>query len=100
MIASLDWRSTVPFSGVFSSLRSHEADLPAQRAPAQASSWLSCAHGVARGAGDSQTPPCEGPEASVGVARAQAEPSVSLAGLRRRLPTGTLDLDPLPRSVL
>src|SRR5262249_25467067 len=81
--------------------RLREADLPAKRAPAEASSRLSRADVVACRAGDSQAPSREGPEAALRLTfkGAQAESPVSLAGLRRRLPASALDVDTLSRSL-
>src|SRR2546426_2713592 len=67
-ITRVDWLRHAPVRGNFSSspcLR--EADLPAQRAPAQASPRLPCAHVDPRGPGDPEAASREGPEASVGL---------------------------------
>lgn len=52
-------------------LRSHETDLPAQRAPTEAQAWLPCPNGDAGWPRDSEASPREGPEASVGVGAVQ-----------------------------
>jgi ribonuclease P protein component len=52
---------------IFLSLRLREADLPAQRTPSEASPRISRAHVVARGTGDPEAPPRQGPEASVSL---------------------------------
>jgi ribonuclease P protein component len=54
-----------PLWGIFFSLRPREADLPAQRAQAEASARLPCANVHARGPGDSEAAAREGPEAAV-----------------------------------
>jgi ribonuclease P protein component len=67
--AALDWPRDAPFSGEFSfPLRSREADLPAQRATAEAAARFSCAHGDACGSRDSQAQAREGSQAAVRLA--------------------------------
>jgi ribonuclease P protein component len=71
MTPALNWLQVLPFSGEISSLFDpREADLPAQRAPTEASPRFSCTHGIARRPRDSQAAPREGPEAAVRVADA------------------------------
>src|SRR5690348_7816851 len=95
--------ATAPRGAHSLSLRPRETDLPAQRAPAEASARVPRAHGDARRPRDSQAPPRQGPEASLRVSDAvDAAPAspVSVSGLRRRLPAGALDLDAFSRPVL
>ena len=81
-----------------------EADLPAQRAPAEAQARFPRAHVHPCRPRDPQAPPREGPEAALrlaaATARAAPPPSLPLAGLRRRLPPRPLGLDALPRPLL
>src|SRR5207244_8764307 len=60
-----------PDGAIFLPLRPREADLPAQRAPAQASARFPRADVHARGARDPQAASREGSEAPLGLARVQ-----------------------------
>jgi len=66
-ITRVHWPRSAPFRVNFLLFCLREADLPAQRAPAQASPRLPCAHVLACGSGDSQAAPRQGSEASVGL---------------------------------
>lgn len=63
--AHLYWRGHSPFLGQFLPLRPRETDVSAQRAPAQASARLSCAHVHACGPRHPEAASLQGPEASL-----------------------------------
>jgi ribonuclease P protein component len=66
----LYWRARPEQGHLFSPLSEHrEADLPAKRAPPEASARVPRAHGYARRSRDSEAPPCEGPRAALRVAQ-------------------------------
>jgi ribonuclease P protein component len=59
--------SVCPCGGSLAPQFLHEADLPAQRAPAKAQARLPCAHGDARGPRHPQAPASERPQAALGL---------------------------------
>src|SRR5215204_1018839 len=59
-------------AGFFSFFSTHEADLPAERAPAEAEAWLPRPHVDACRARDPEAPPGQGAQAPLGVSGAAA----------------------------
>ena len=85
------------------SSHSHEANLSAERAPAEAPARIPGADVDAGRPRHPQAPPRQGPQAPLGLNRggpARRQPPLALARLRRRLPPRPLGLDALPRSLL
>ena len=86
--------------GRFDTLISREANVPAECTPAEAPARIPGADVNARGSGDPEAPPRQGPQAPLRV-RGSSEPppasSIPLPRLRHRLSQGPVGIDAVPR---